>query len=266
MTSIWSMLEFLLDENVQMGGCTERPIGTPFKIKLSGFKFMGVVDERSPFRRKQYAISTGWANFINGIDALVLFASGFKDLIRPTEAAKGLCHTWKSMPKGKDYLSTTVDILMDLYNVAGCCLTREYLTSSRICWQRGEVLFEPCKKPGFFHCSCCRLQEILPGSRHRRMTAPEGLEHAGAVTFRRASFVLKDDVSIGKGKGKEPLYSLPNISIGMLSREEQALDEEPGIIETGVYRAPTLRSAHTLIRNSKTVNRPKPTYSVVITW
>lgn len=35
-TSIWSMLEFLLDEGVQMDGYTDRPLGTPFKTKRRG--------------------------------------------------------------------------------------------------------------------------------------------------------------------------------------------------------------------------------------
>ncbi|CAM1502157.1 Fc.00g041410.m01.CDS01 [Cosmosporella sp. VM-42] len=110
-SSIWSMLEFLLDEDVQMDGRSERPLETPFKRKVSGYEFMGVVEERSPFQRKQCTIGKSggsWTSLIDDTGALVLFASGFEDLIRPTEDMKGLCHAWNSMPKGKDYLATTV--------------------------------------------------------------------------------------------------------------------------------------------------------------
>ncbi|KAF2267359.1 hypothetical protein CC78DRAFT_614295 [Lojkania enalia] len=217
--NIWSILEFLIDILRE-----RNPPGTPtagtFRDELLGLEFKAVVEEPSPFRQKQAMIGKmcgGWPMLARGIDALVLFANCFEDVIRSSEAGDSeLCRLWKIMLKEKDYLATSVSALEDLYDVAGCRLDRKYLTSSRLQWDRGKFLvFEPFKSPGTHQRTCIRLQQIIPKSGIGHITSLGQLPHEGAVIFGRSgsplrSIVNKMKYSLEKVKG---LYSQPNISL-----------------------------------------------------
>ncbi|KAL2004850.1 hypothetical protein VTN00DRAFT_3123 [Thermoascus crustaceus] len=77
--------------------------------------------------------SGGWPALQKDIDVLVLFANGYEDIIQPlADKNKGLCHKWQSVPKGKDYLATSIETLKRLYDVAGCRLNCKYLTSTHL--------------------------------------------------------------------------------------------------------------------------------------
>lgn len=124
------------------------------------------------------------------IDALVLFANGFEDIIQPSENEIGLCHQWQRMPKEKDFLATTVAAMKMAYDVAGCRLSREYLTTTHLQWHRENSLFEPCNmQTSSYQCICDRLQRIVPKSALGRVTGPGDLEGSekGAVIFGQAS-------------------------------------------------------------------------------
>ncbi len=101
---------------------------------IQGFEYKAVVEERSPFRQKQSFIkktSGGWPTLVRDIDALVLFANGYEDVLRPSGNTT-LCRLWQSVPKWKDYLAATVKALNDLCDVAGCRVDRMYLTSTHL--------------------------------------------------------------------------------------------------------------------------------------
>lgn len=215
-TSIWSLLEFLLDQNVGHDRMPGKTVRGTLRDVLSGFEFKAVVEERSPFRRKQGYIektSGGWPALAKDIDALVLFANGFEDIIRPSNTNDGLCHLWRTLPKWKDYLAAGVKSLMDLYNVAGCRLNRTYLTSSHLQWHRGSsILFEPCAMPGSFRCRCNRLQQIVPKSAMGDVVPPGLLEIEGAVIFGRSGTLLETSSATNQSQ-QNGIYSQPNVSL-----------------------------------------------------
>ena len=126
---------------------------------------MDLVDDRSPFRLKKTHIgksSGGWTDLSRDIDAVVLFGSGFEDIIKPTEESMaGLCHMWKSVPKGKDYLTASVPMMNQLYEQAGSKLSRKYLTSTHLRWHHGGRLWEHCESTKPFTCNCNRLQQVV---------------------------------------------------------------------------------------------------------
>ncbi|KAH6973134.1 hypothetical protein BKA56DRAFT_620496 [Ilyonectria sp. MPI-CAGE-AT-0026] len=213
-TRIWSLLEVLSEEGVQSCQSPDREVSVSFQQKLSGYEFMGVVEERSPLPKKQCHIaktSGGWTQLVDDIDidALVLFASAFEDLIQPAKDL-GLCHQWRTVPKGNDYLGTTVAVLRDLFKVAGCKLSLDYLTSSKLCWHCEDKLFEPCDTPSAFFCSCNRLQQVRRGSQLGAIDKPKTLEEDGGVIFGNKAPFCVPLRSRPKKKSRECLYKQEN--------------------------------------------------------
>ncbi|KIW86297.1 hypothetical protein Z517_01692 [Fonsecaea pedrosoi CBS 271.37] len=162
----WSLLEFLVDQDVRRDQAHGTSNHFSLQEVLQGYEYRSVVEERSPFRTKRTTLRRtcgGWPALIRDVDAVVLFASGFEDILRPlnNDQLQDICVKWRSMPREMSYLATTVKVLRDLYEVAGSRSTREHLTSTRLRWVQGKSsLFEPCTSPGASNCDCVRLQNI----------------------------------------------------------------------------------------------------------
>jgi hypothetical protein len=191
---VWSILESLMDKAVKTGLSAESTLRWPTRKSLQGWEFMDIVDEISPLRLKEALIKKtcgGWVDLATDINAIVLFASGFEDIIKPAEwSLKGLCHMWRAVPKEKDYLTAGMTTINKLFEQSGSRLTRKHLTSTHLQWHRGTVLFEKyCASDGSFRCTCERLQQILPDSELTfGNTIPLGnLEKRGAVIFGQAT-------------------------------------------------------------------------------
>jgi hypothetical protein len=217
-TDIWSLIEFLIDQNVRRDRTQGATVKGTLRDFVQGFEFKAVVEERSPFRQKQTVIektSGGWPTLSRDIDALVLFANGYGDVLRPlNNNHQGLCNSWQSVPKWNDYLATTVKTLKDLFDVAGCRLNQTYLTSTHLQWHRGNSsLFEPCKLPGKYQCQCDRLQQIIPKSAVGRVVPPGILIDDGAVIFGRSRSLLQGLLSAPQFQESNSIYSQPNVSL-----------------------------------------------------
>ncbi|KAF4537432.1 Pfs domain protein [Lasiodiplodia theobromae] len=247
---IWSLLEYLLDQSVRIETSPGAIPKATLRDTLCGFEFKAVVEERSPFRLKSRHIdktSGGWTNLVKDIDALVLFANGFEDLILPstTTAAHHLCHRYRTVPKGKDFLATTIKSLTDLYTVAGSPLDRTYLTSSsKLQWHVGSGcstpgnLFGPCSTPASFRCKCERLSQIVPSTAIGTVVGPADLDAhaaAGAAIFGQSGNLLKSLVIAQHQHQREPgvLYSQPNghIEVGVtVNAAAGAMDQQQQVI------------------------------------
>jgi hypothetical protein len=233
--NIWSLLEFLIDQNItsdqNMQGTS---INNPLREYLNGWEFRAVVEERSPFRKKQTKLkrkSGGWPQLVQDIDALVLLADGFEDIIVPAdEGNEGLCRLWQRLPTGLDYLATSTEIVKDLYDVAGCRLSRNYLSSTELQWYQGDsVLFDACLESNA--CRCNRLQQIFPKSAGTKIPPPKHIVDKGAVIFGHPgttiqNLILKTSAQIPTKWG---IYSRPNapltpIQIGQDSEDSASSD------------------------------------------
>jgi len=225
--NIWSILEFLLAEQVERDRNPGLTVNGSLQDVVKGFEFKAIVQRRSPVRQKQATIqktSGGWPALARDIDALVLFADGYEDIIQPLMGnCEGLCHMWKSMPRGKDYLATRVGTLEDLRDVAGPHLDRTYLISTRLQWHRGNSsLFEPCTTPRAYRCQCERLQRIVPKSAIGRFISPGNLIDDGAVIFGQSNNFIQDFVTAPRRQESSGIYSQPNVNIMLPSSIDDA--------------------------------------------
>jgi hypothetical protein len=220
---IWGSLEDLL------GKGTEREFTSDSLMskgqRLLGWEFMDLVEERSPLHLKETIIKNscgGWINFAQEIDAIVLFASGFEDVIEPAEGStNGLCHRWKHVPKDKDYLAAGIPILKTLYERAGSLVTKENQTYQHRQWHHGQMLFENCLSNANSSCNCDRLQQVESkqrmGSGNVIFLGP--LKSQGAVIFGKSesSFLLGRSRTRSMGKGNkqnnlpEPHTNFPSL-------------------------------------------------------
>ncbi|PGH18676.1 hypothetical protein AJ80_04424 [Polytolypa hystricis UAMH7299] len=105
--NIWSVLEFLRDYKVQADTRPGASLHGNLSEFLRGFEFKAVVEGRSPYREKKTSILKscgGWPALVKDVDALVLFASGYGDIIQPLKDPSiedTLCHSWHTVRKGK---------------------------------------------------------------------------------------------------------------------------------------------------------------------
>ncbi|KAF4463070.1 RSC complex subunit Rsc7 [Fusarium albosuccineum] len=156
--STWSILEMLLDQMVQSNKSPDRPVKWPRQKTVTGFEFMGIVEERSPLDKVEFNMednSGNWTRLIKDTSTLVLFATGLKDLITTEDSDTSVCNAWRMMPKGKNYLGTTVPVLMDFYATAGSGQTLQHLTRGGLYWSSGPEMqtWEPGSPKGSFICN-----------------------------------------------------------------------------------------------------------------
>lgn len=239
--NIWTLLERLLDEDIRKRSTKDPSLRGTLRSKLRGWEFMDVVDERSPVRLKETTIqksSGGWVDLVQDLNAIVLFASGFEDIIKPTQdTAVGLCHKWQRVPKDKDYLTASVPILNSFYEEAGSRLTRKYLTSTHLQWHRGEVLFEACPNRASYECTCDRLQQIFHESAltFGKVKNSGQLDTQGAVIFGQSGHFTKARAAPHRQKGEDFIYSQENVPLlqcadlsGVsVACSEKSYDQEP---------------------------------------
>ena len=233
---IWSVLEFLLAQNLTRQ--REAPgirIPSSLHESLYGFEFKAVVQQDAPYKLKKTTISRyhgGWSKLIEDVDALVLFANGFGDVILPADASKEhLCHKWRRVPQGQDYLTTTTSMLRTLFDKAGSRLDQKYLTTkSKLRWHQGSsALFNRCRDVPI--CDCTRVQQLIPESAIKSAQPPTSIADEGAVIFGHPeprSTPLRSTVS----KISSSLYSQPNIPIlpRIVRRRSSTNDERKGKI------------------------------------
>jgi hypothetical protein len=213
--SIWSILEDLRAKTVTknqdaQGIAIENPLSRP----LHGYEFKAIVQERGDYTLMEKELSRnhgGWPLLVRDINALVLLANGFGDLILPSDEHKArLCNVWQRLPSGCDYLVATCNVLTDLYDVAGSRASRKYLTTTHLQWHQGQSkLFELCKNTE--SCECNRLQQIV--SKSDTVVCPDiGDVQAGAVIFGNCNSLLQKLTSPLRLKAapKPPFYHHAN--------------------------------------------------------
>jgi hypothetical protein len=228
---IWSRLEYLLGHKVSEDCKAGLAMNLPLKEEIVGYEFKAIVQDNLPMRKKCCTIAQthgGWPKLVQDIDAVVLLANGFGDVIRPRASSRSLCKSWTRLPTGNDYLATTIKMIEGLYDVSGCRQSHQYLSSTRLIWDRGDsALFESCSLLNSSRCDCSRLQRIVSGSKRRQITPPGELEINGAVIFGGFSSRLRKIISLVRSGKLTQLYSQSNTNpIDPVDEEESAEESE----------------------------------------
>lgn len=195
---IFSLLEKMIDHlnNVQSeSGVGFRLRGTPRNI-LEGFDFMDVATYDAPLRPHMIKLSIcesgrGWTDLLRSVQAITLFGKGFGELIAPSPdnlagPACGGCGFGASLPTGKDYLATCVNLVERILTTRGSMETIPWCLADDIYWHTPGPLFDPCQctttKNG-----ASRVQVLLPSTFPklwgRDFASPTRLDPAGAVMF-----------------------------------------------------------------------------------
>jgi hypothetical protein len=215
----WSVLENLVERQIAKETEPEKEIRLEVKPRLRGWEFMDLVCDNAPLVLREASLlpSAGdWLSLARDINAIVLFGSGFGDIIRPlASSTAGLCHKWRTVPKDKDYLAATVSTMNRLFEKAGSKHTQEHLAPSHIRWHRGSKLFDSCADKANFQCSCDRVQEIVCKSfaRFRNIIPPGPLEDKGAVIFGKPATFWRLNKPDDLQTRRKELYSQPNLPL-----------------------------------------------------
>ncbi|KAG4443521.1 hypothetical protein IFR05_000994 [Cadophora sp. M221] len=83
---IWAILEMLMDKRVKGDSSPGQSVHLNTSKLLQGWEFMDIVSEKSPMQLKETMMSKSagnWTDFAQDISAIILFATGFQDLIIP---------------------------------------------------------------------------------------------------------------------------------------------------------------------------------------
>ena len=230
---IWSRMERLIEEKDSLEASPGLTVHGTMQSKLHGWEYMSLVNEKN-YKRKEAKVaesSGGWVDLFNDIDALVLFATGFDDIIKPVSNLSNLCRHWRTLPKGKDYLAVGVPILEMLYSEAGSHLTRKHLSTSHHQWHRGSVLFEHCSDTTSCRCKCDRTQQIYLESWFKtfgHVQPPGNLEENGCVVFGQSRHPFKPTKAIAMRQNA--VHILPNTSIQNGGTTPQTLKKDDGSI------------------------------------
>ena len=229
---------------------------------------MDLVDEKSPFRFKETYIekvSGAWTDLARDIDAIVLLGSGFEDIIRPKEeSSKRLCHSWKSVPKGNDYLTLSVPMMELMYEQAGSKLSRKHLTSTHMQWHHSGLLWDPCVSMTPLSCGCDRLQQVVSSqsAKFGRIRNSGPLEEDGALIFGQSSHPLASTMTeIWKPKSKrsKSIYSQPNVELlGTLASSSPTTDLSFSSASASLASVPTSPVMDNEYRDLESDNKGSP--------
>jgi len=195
---IFSLLERIIDNlnNVQSEtGVGFRLRGTP-RNTLEGFDFMDVATNNTPLLPHLVKLNIsesgrGWVDLARSLQAITLFGKGFDELISPVPGdAQGACDGCGygvSLPVGKDYLATCVDVVERILATRGSTETVPWRLADDIYWHTPGAVFEPCQCAGSGPRKSDRAQVLLPSlfpkMWGRGFASPNWLESQGGIIF-----------------------------------------------------------------------------------
>jgi hypothetical protein len=199
---IFGTLEKMIDHlnNVQSEtGVGFRLRGTPRNI-LEGFDFMDVATSNAPIRPHLIKLNIcesgrGWTDLLRSLQGITLFGRGFGELIAPVTDSPlgqscGGCGYGVSLPTGKDYLGTCVDLIERILTTRGSTETVPWCLADDIYWHTPGPLFDPCRcaSNGKAGDPNGRVQVLVPSTFGpklwgRSFASPSELQTEGAIMF-----------------------------------------------------------------------------------
>lgn len=191
----WSMLEFLDCELRARHSSFGKPV---LKHALWGYEFKSCANETSNFTIGEVYLNAGakgWLALVEGMNVLTLLGTGFGDLLRVEKSHESeICSRWQHVPTGSDFMATTVQNLLQIYEKPWSSDQKTIMTSLKLQWNRGDAqLFEDCTKP-HKNCCCQRVQGIVKSGKFKKAIPPGLLESTGGVIFGGSEILLYSQI------------------------------------------------------------------------
>lgn len=223
----WSILDRLMEKEATTQATPGMAVHATWQDMLYGWEFKAVADEDRHLKQKVQVLEKTagrWRDLVKDVDAVVLFASGFGDIIKPRSEQAGLCRKWRRLQRDKDYLAVCVPMLENFYAKAGHRQDQQYLTSAKLQWHRGSMLFEQCADTASDCCKCDRLQQVYRDSYRTfgRRIPPGNLEPNGCVVFGQANHSMKRVTKPAAKSGSLYTHSNDNIHSAAVSRSSSS--------------------------------------------
>lgn len=150
---------------------------------LTGWELMEIIgrNPRSALKEPSTRSFEGnWKDLASDPNMVVLFCQGVGDIIVPSPDSQNICSKWKLVPPGKDYLTASVNCIMECskrFPGSGNCsqLARNVFWRCR----DEDILFADCIHDDHFPCQ--RVQQLV--SKCNASQSLIGLQPQGAVVF-----------------------------------------------------------------------------------
>lgn len=165
---------------------------------IFGWEYMDIVTNTRRMKSNKVSLQKtcgSWPSFAvdDDIKGIFLIAEDFGDILQPIGYPASSCASWRTLPRGNDYLGIEVSSLAALFSEHGSASDENQLTSSGFAWHSPGLLFEPCENAASVaaRCVCERVQEFVPRRNRlhpRRLIQakpkpPRHLEMRDAVVF-----------------------------------------------------------------------------------
>ncbi|KAI9693093.1 MAG: hypothetical protein M1822_005088 [Bathelium mastoideum] len=139
-------LTSIIDNQVYVAGQNGVKLKGRIRKHLEGYDFKDLAKFRNridPRVATLAAVGYGWVDFIRAIQAIVLFGTGFGDLIQPANVDE-YCDLWSRLPKGQYYLAACTEDVENIIDLHGDPDTVPMRISNDLLWHNPSKLFETC--------------------------------------------------------------------------------------------------------------------------
>lgn len=199
-TEKFAILELLHDQSFRKRHCPATDIKLPFGPRsIEGFEFGDIVQGCSPLQPRVTRLDASygdWLDFSVEIDAIILFGSGFGELIKPAEvfsgaASKVRCGQRASCPADHDYLAAPISVLTEIHKK---CRSRK--SRSDNCLRLSEKTFWHDALVPMEHCNCaskrCSIKtaKLQSASASARQSAVQSLPDEVFKRYARGAIVF----------------------------------------------------------------------------
>jgi hypothetical protein len=115
--------------------------------EISGFDIRDLLSPPGPIARRTARFDSrggGWYDLLPSLGVVTIFGKDFGQLIRPEDAGR-VCPEWQSIPKGHDFLVSTVSTLKHLYDKR---FDGQYPATSKMSWRAPKNQRDTCECVG----------------------------------------------------------------------------------------------------------------------
>ena len=189
---MWAQLNSRIEE--QKLARTKTPGALILESKrLRGWEIMEIVKPNPIANLKMQEIHSDCSWNRLSEEVLVLFCQGLGDVIKPSTECT-ICPTWNPVPRGRDYLTASVQCLEWLSKKQGAKQSCTQLTD-QLCWQPVDsVLFADCDHADGTGCGS-KAQHLVERKKFETRSSVH-LERMGAVIFGQRSTKLHKEKTL----------------------------------------------------------------------